>query len=215
MLIRIALAEDNELFQKGMIAVLRKIRDFSLDIVVDNGRDLLDRLAYVEGIDVVLLDIMMPEMNGVEAATQIKERYPDIKVLAITMADQEIYLQQMLEAGVMGYVLKDIKAELLEKAIRTVSEGKNYFSEELIPLFASRMVDSKASSGVGQLLTKREREVVNLIAQGFSSEKIGDALNISVKTVSNHRNNIYSKLNVQNTSELISFAYKNRILTID
>lgn len=215
MLIRIALAEDNELFQKGMIAVLRKIRDFSLDIVVDNGRDLLDKLAYDAGIDVVLLDIMMPEMNGVEAATQIKERYPDIKVLAITMADQEIYLQQMLEAGVMGYVLKDIKAELLEKAIRTVYEGKNYFSEELIPLFASRMVDSKASSGVGQLLTKREREVVNLIAQGFSSEKIGDVLNISVKTVSNHRNNIYSKLNVQNTSELISFAYKNRILTID
>ena len=215
MLIRIALAEDNELFQKGMIAVLRKIRDFSLDIVVDNGRDLLDKLAYDAGIDVVLLDIMMPELNGVEAATQIKERDPDIKVLAITMADQEIYLQQMLEAGVMGYVLKDIKAEFFEKAIRTVYEGKNYFSEELIPLFASRMVESKASSNADQLLTKREREVVNLIAQGFSSEKIGDVLNISVKTVSNHRNNIYSKLNVQNTSELISFAYKNRILTID
>lgn len=213
MSIRIALAEDNELFQHGLVSVLNKIPDFDLEFVAANGKKLLKELASCK-VDVVLLDIMMPEMDGVEAASIISKEYPEVKMLAITMFDQEEYLQKMLEAGVSGYVIKDINSEKLETAIRTIYEGKCYYSEELLPLF-SKMVKKSVTKTKSNKLTKREVEIVNLIAKGYSSEKIGEVLSISVKTVSNHRNNIYSKLGVQNTAELISFAYKERILTIE
>lgn len=213
MSVRIALAEDNELFRRGMVAVLQKVRDFSLEVVASNGKELIDELALHE-VDVVLLDIMMPEMDGVEAASIISNEFPAARMLAITMFDQEVYLQKMLEAGVSGYVIKDINSEQLEKAIRTVYEGKCYYSEELLHLF-SRMMKQSTSKTKSNKLSKREVEVVNLIATGLSSEKIGEQLSISIKTVSNHRNNIYSKLGVQNTAELISYAYKNRILTVE
>jgi DNA-binding NarL/FixJ family response regulator len=211
--IRIALAEDNELFRRGMVSVLHKVRDFELEVVVANGKKLLEELAFHK-VDVVLLDIMMPEMDGIEAASIVSKEYPYLKMLAITMFDQEVYLQKMLEAGVSGYVIKDIGSEELEKAIRTVHEGKCYYSEALLPLFG-KMLTQKTSKTKSNKLSKREEEVVNLIAKGYSSEKIGETLSISVKTVSNHRNNIYSKLDVQNTAELISYAYKNRILTVE
>ncbi len=214
MCIRIALAEDNELFRRGMTAVLRRIRDFDLCIIASNGQELLDELSTVE-VDVVLLDIMMPEMDGIEAASIIKTRYPAVKMLAITMFDQEYYLKKMLESGVNGYVIKDINAAKLEEAIRTLHRGKSYYSEELMHVFTSMLVNSSVGSEEIVLLSKRETQVVSLIAEGLSSEKIGEQLKISTKTVSNHRNNIYSKLNVQNTAELISFAYKNKILTIE
>lgn len=211
--IRIALAEDNELFRRGMVSVLHKVRDFELEVVVANGKKLLEELA-LHKIDVVLLDIMMPEMDGIETASIVSKEYPHVKMLAITMFDQEVYLQKMLEAGVSGYVIKDIGSEELEKAIRTVHEGKCYYSEVLLPLFG-KMLTQKSSKTKSNKLSKREEEVVHLIAKGYSSEKIGEVLSISVKTVSNHRNNIYSKLGVQNTAELISFAYKERILSIE
>jgi DNA-binding NarL/FixJ family response regulator len=211
--IRIALAEDNELFRRGMVSVLHKVRDFELEVVVANGKKLLEELAFHK-VDVVLLDIMMPEMDGIEAASIVSKEYPYLKMLAITMFDQEVYLQKMLEAGVSGYVIKDIGSEELEKAIRTVYEGKCYYSEALLPLFG-KMLTQKTSKTKSNKLSKREEEVVNLIAKGYSSEKIGETLSISVKTVSNHRNNIYSKLDVQNTAELISYAYKNRILIVE
>jgi DNA-binding NarL/FixJ family response regulator len=213
MSIRIALAEDNELFRHGMVSVLRRVSDFDLKVVVANGRELLDVLALQE-VDVVLLDIMMPEMDGVEAALAISREHPGLKTMAITMFDQEVYLQKMLEAGVSGYVIKNIDSEKLERAIRTVYEGRYYYSDELLPMF-SKLLKQKAGLAKSSKLSKREVEVVRLIAQGYSSEKIGEVLNISVKTVSNHRNNIYSKLGVQNTAELVSYAYKNRILTIE
>ncbi|WP_320051785.1 response regulator transcription factor [uncultured Acetobacteroides sp.] len=213
MSIRIALAEDNELFRRGMVSVLRRVSDFDLNVVAVNGRALLDELALQE-VDVVLLDIMMPEMDGIEAASIISNEYPQVRMLAITMFDQEMYLQKMLEAGVSGYVIKDIGSEELERAIRTVFGGKCYYSEVLLPLFG-KMLTQKAGKTKQNKLSKREEEIVNLIAKGYSSEKIGEVLSISVKTVSNHRNNIYSKLDVQNTAELISYAYKNRILTVE
>lgn len=213
MSIRIALAEDNELFRHGMVSVLRRVSDFDLKVVAVNGRELLDELASQE-VDVVLLDIMMPEMDGIEAASIVSKEYPRVKMLAITMFDQEVYLQKMLEAGVSGYVIKDIGSDELERAIRTVFEGKCYYSEVLLPLFG-KMLTQKTGKAKSNKLSKREEEIVNLIAKGYSSEKIGEALSISVKTVSNHRNNIYSKLDVQNTAELVSYAYKNRILTVE
>lgn len=214
MCIRIALAEDNELFRRGMIAVLRRIRDFDLCIIASNGQELLDELLTVE-VDVVLLDIMMPVVDGIEAASIIKAKYPEARMLAITMFDQECYLKKMLEAGVSGYVIKDINADKLEEAIRILYKGKSYYSEELMHVFTSMIINRDACNEDRILLSKRETQVVGLIAEGLSSEKIGEQLKISTKTVSNHRNNIYSKLNVQNTAELISFAYKNKILTIE
>lgn len=213
MTVRIALAEDNELFRRGMVTVLQKVRDFSLEVVATNGKELLNELASHE-VDVILLDIMMPEMDGMEAATVLNKEYPQIKILVITMLDQDTYLQKMLNIGVDGYVIKDIKSEDLERAIRTVNEGKCYYSEELLPLFGKLLKQNTKKSKTNQL-SKREIDVVNLIAKGLSSEKIGEQLSISVKTVSNHRNNIYSKLGVQNTAELISYAYKNGILMVE
>ena len=180
--IRIALAEDNELFRRGMVSVLHKVRDFELEVVVANGKKLLEELA-LHKIDVVLLDIMMPEMDGIETASIVSKEYPHVKMLAITMFDQEVYLQKMLEAGVSGYVIKDIGSEELEKAIRTVHEGKCYYSEVLLPLFG-KMLTQKSSKTKSNKLSKREEEVVHLIAKGYSSEKIGEVLSISVKTVS-------------------------------
>lgn len=211
--IRIALAEDNEIFRRGITTILQKVRDFNLEFVAENGKILLDELAVHE-VDIVLLDILMPEMDGIEAASIISKEYPTLKMLAVTMFDQDEYLQKMLEAGVSGYVIKDIGAEELEKAIRTVCGGRCYYSEGLLHNF-SRMLSRKVEKAKAPKLSRREEEVVRLIAKGFSSEKIGENLCISVKTVSNHRNNIYSKLGVQNTAELISYAYKNRILVIE
>lgn len=214
MSIRIALAEDNDLFRNGMAVVLKRVRDFELCIISTNGKDLLDAMEVCP-IDVVLIDIMMPIMDGIEAAGYIKVKYPNIGVMAITMFEEEHYLQKMLEAGVRGYVIKDIKAEMLEKAVRTIYDGKNFYSEEILNLLTKNLIKRDTVEVSAVKLSKREAEVVSLIAQGMSSDRIGEELNISVKTVSNHRNNIYSKLNVQNTAELISFAYKNRILKIE
>lgn len=214
MSIRIALAEDNDLFRNGIAAVLKRVRDFELCIVLSNGMELLDAMESCP-VDIVLTDILMPVMGGIEVAEHVSRRYPNVRVMAITMFEEEYYLQKMLEAGVRGYVIKDIKAGILEEAVRAVYEGKSFYSEEVLSLLAKNLIKKDSESVSVEKLSKRETEVVRLIAQGLSSDRIGLELNISVKTVSNHRNNIYSKLNVQNTAELVSFAYKNKIIKVE
>jgi DNA-binding NarL/FixJ family response regulator len=158
-------------------------------------------------VDVILMDISMPGINGIELCAAIKIRFPEVKVIALSTFDQRSYVNKMVDNGARGYVLKNADAEKLEEAVQFVHEGQLYFSEEL-------RIGLKESTDKGKhpILTPREREVLTLITQGYTNPAIASKLFVSLTTVESHRKNLYSKLKVRNTAMLIRYALDNNLL---
>lgn len=208
--IKVLVADDHQLFRDGVAMTVNKLPDARVIAEVSNG---LEVLAYVkqELPDIILMDIKMPQLDGIETTKQITEEYPSIRVIALTLFGEERYLEKMLEAGAKGFLLKNIGRQGLHKAIQLVSDGKEYYSEELIPYFTKKYLakDEKAKS-----LTKREMEVLQMIAQGMTNNEIADKLFISLRTVANHRANILAKTESRNTVTLLSYAIKNDLVSI-
>jgi DNA-binding NarL/FixJ family response regulator len=160
--------------------------------------------------DVVLMDINMPGMSGIELCAILKKNYPEVKVLALSTFDQGSYVTKMVENGARGYVLKNAEAEELEEAVRQVYEGQLYFSLEIRSQFYDAR--NKESKLKFPILTPREKEVLILIAQGYTNPAIAEKLFVSLTTIESHRKNLYSKLKVKNTATLIRFALDNNLL---
>lgn len=205
--IRLLLVDDHQIVLDGIKALLDDMPGFDCVATTDNGQKALDLLKIFE-IDVILMDIDMPVMNGMEATKAVKKDYPSIKVISLTQHSEKGMVKQLLECGSDGYLLKNIDQEELATAIRKVFEGQNYFSSEVTMSLAGKTVD-KTSTGLEVELTEREVEILGLIAEGFSSKQIGDQLFISPRTVDTHRTNLMNKLDIHNIAGLIRFALKN------
>lgn len=207
----IFLVDDHEFYRKGLSVTINRFDDMQVSGEASNGQEFLDQLAY-KLPDIVLMDIKMPVMDGIEATNKAMKLYPDLKIVALSMFGEEEFLESMLEAGVKGFLLKNIGQEGLRNALTKIAEGKQYFSEELIPYFTRKYM-GKNASGENQL-TKRELEILQLIADGLSNKDIADKLSISLRTVTNHRSNLNIKTGSKNTAGLLAYAIKNDMVNI-
>ena len=208
---RIALADDHVLVRQGFKRILEGVGDLEVIGEANDGIELLNLLSQITP-DMVILDIFMPNLRGIEAIHEIKKIHPDVKVLILTMHKDKEYLYLSLSAGAKGYLLKEDADKELFSAIEKVRQGKTYIS----PYFSEEVVDDLVQVGKGDTktifetdtLTPREREVLKLIAEGKSSKEIASLLFISVSTVNNHRASIMEKLNLNKATDLVKYAIR-------
>lgn len=210
--IRVALADDHQLFRNGLRILLGAYPDLEVIAEASNGIELLRVLEHCES-DIVLMDINMPEMDGIEATAKIAVSCPDIKVIALSMYGEEEYYYRMVEAGAKGFILKDSDISEVRDAIIAVNKGGNYFSQELL-YHVIRRIKNREQEVKSSNLSKREKEILMKICEGLSNHEIADALFISKRTVDKHRANLLAKTNSKNTASLILYAIKNRLIEI-
>lgn len=211
---RILIADDHALLRAGLRALLTQ--DPAIEVVgeADNGRDAIRAVGELAP-HLVLMDLTMPEMNGMEAITEIKRRYPNVRVLVLTLHKAEDYIHASLKAGADGYILKDATQEEFCVAVRSVLQGKTYLSMDVSANVVSGYLGGGTSSGASSIydsLTHREREVLKLVAEGKSNKYIAQFLNLSVKTVEKHRSNLMAKLGVHNASGLTAYAMEKGLI---
>lgn len=204
--------------RQGLRALFRSAPDFLVVGEASNGEG-VSRLVDELKADVVLIDISMPRVSGIEATHLIKERNPATKVLILTMYDNEEYLHQMVRAGANGYVLKNADKKELFAAVRAVAEGKRFFSpgisELMIDEFVKHSRESTDSSDVKVVpLTKREIEILRYIAQGLTNKRIAEKIYLSVRTINTHRNNLMQKLDIHDTAGLVRYAIQSGVIEL-
>jgi len=215
--IRLLLADDHAVVRSGLRLLLEAQPDLVIVGEAENGEEAIRRTAELQP-DVVLMDIEMPGMNGIEAARRIKAQSPGTSVLALTMYEDDQYFFEMLRAGASGYVPKRAAPDELASAIRAVSRGEVFIH----PSLAGRLVqdylqrrDVEVQEQAAGDLTPREQEVLTLIAQGLSNNEIADQLVISAKTVDRHRENIMRKLNLHNRVDLVKYALRKGLIDLE
>lgn len=212
--IRIVVADDHTIVRSGVISLLSLNTDFEVVGEAENGREVID-LVRTKNPDVVLMDIGMPVLNGLEATRRIKKEFPQVKVLVLSGYDNDEYILQMIQSGANGYILKNSFLDDLYSAIRSVHEGMAFFSPSVSKIIVESYVNQPeegASKKPRRLLTPREREILQLIAEGHLHHQIAERLNISVRTVDTHRQNIMKKLDIHDTAGLVTYAIKNGIV---
>lgn len=205
--IRLLLVDDHHIVLDGIKALLDEVEVFDCVATADNGQKALDMLNVFD-VDVVLMDIDMPVMNGMEATKRIKKEYPKVRVISLTQHSERGMVQKLLDCGSDGYLLKNIAQDELTTAIRRVYNGENVFSSEVTMRLAGKAVEKNAS-GIDVELTEREIEILSLISEGLGSKQVGEKLFISPRTVDTHRTNLMNKLDIHNIAGLIRFALKN------
>jgi DNA-binding NarL/FixJ family response regulator len=211
--IKIIIVDDHEIFRSGLKLLFNRIKDTKVIAEASNGREFLDLLELYTP-DVVLMDIEMPFMNGIEATKIAVELHPGIKIIALTMFNDEEYLESMLDSGVKGFLLKNINKETLDKAIHAVLNGKTYYSEEIFEYFTRRIVPEEKNKNDELKLTNREIEILKLSMEGLNNKEIGDKLFISERTVVGHKSNLLSKTGCKSTIHLLAYALKNKLVEI-
>ncbi len=215
--IRILIADDHPIFIDGIISLIEGIDGFSVVDSAENGQVAIDKIPECKP-DIVLMDINMPVMEGVEATRIVKEKYQDVKVIMLTMYDEIRLIKDVLEIGARGYILKNIGRDDLIKALETVSGGKPYLDpavqEKMITSLSGQddKADNAPNDELVSSITSREMEILQLIATGLTSGDIAKKLFISKNTVETHRKNLLGKLNVKNTAALLKFAYQNGLV---
>ena len=206
--IRVLLAEDHETVRAGLKLIIDTQPDMTVVGEASNGRDAV-RLAQELAPDVLMMDISMPELNGLKAAAKLKRVAPDIKILTLTRHTDQAYLQELLEAGVSGYVLKQSAATDLVRAVRAVARGDNYLDPAMTGKIFSNYVEKSSrlrGETRGESLTERERDVLRQIAWGYSNKEIAERLDISIKTVEAHKANALKKLGMHSRIDIVRYA---------
>jgi DNA-binding NarL/FixJ family response regulator len=205
---KIAIVEDQTIIRAGLYAVLTQEPEFN--VVSQSGDPIeLFRQTWFVPPDLVLLDLIMPKMNGVEAIEEVKKRWHGTKVLVYTFKDAGASISDAFQAGADGYLLKNASTEELVSAVKNVLAGHYYVSDAILPTIMSRYLRAErmlSANHLQNLLTTRERELLKLITEGYKNKEMADSLCISLKTVETHRTNLMKKLNVHNVAELISVA---------
>ena len=213
--IRVLLADDHTILREGIRALLDDQADIEVIGEAEDGQSTVKLVAKLTP-DVVVMDIAMPLLNGLEATRQIQRDYPQVKVLILTMHENEEYIRQVLAAGALGYILKDAAARDLLGAIRAVHQGEVVLSPAITRLVIEdylRWGDIR-SADTSNGLTPREREILQLIAEGYTNKEIAEILCLSVKTIQSHRTNLMSKLDLHDRGELIKHAIQKKIIDI-
>lgn len=215
--ITVLIVDDHKIIRDGIKSLLEGAPNIQIVGEASNG---IEGIQFYQEhpVDVIIMDIRMPEMGGIEATQFLTDNYPGVKILALTMHDEEAFISKMLQAGASGYLLKNVGKEELITAINKIYKGENYFSLDVATKMMTKFMSSKSlpdkdiEDGEELQLTKREIEVIKLIAEGLTSQDIAERLFISPRTVDTHRRNLLQKLNVKNTAELIKYAIKHNIV---
>ncbi|MFZ5822016.1 MAG: response regulator [Chloroflexota bacterium] len=211
----ILLADDHTLVRSGIRALLEAEPDFNVVGEAEDGRAAVTLACQLKP-DVVLMDIAMPLLNGLEATRQLKQQCPETRVLVLSMHDNEEYIRQALEAGAMGYILKDAATRDLTSAIRSVHRGEAVLSPAITRLVIEDYLRWGGTRPQDEVdgLSPREREILQLIAEGYTNKQIAEILSISIKTVQAHRNSLMQKLDLHDRGELIKYAIQKKIIEI-
>jgi len=213
--IRVLVADDHGIVREGLKFVLQQSPDFEVIGEAEDGRTAVS-LAEKLMPDVVVIDIGMPQLNGIDATAQILRRSPGSKVLILSMHEDEVYLVRALAAGVKGYLVKGSAFGDLPGAVRTVMGGKCFFSPSIATLLAdeyTRQVQQKHLEDSYDLLTEREKEILQLLAEGKSNKEVATVLDVSPYTVETHRNHFMQKLNLHNTAEIVLYAVRKKLIS--
>jgi two-component system response regulator NreC len=207
--LRIFLADDHAVLRDGLKALVNAQADMEVVGEADNGRTAWLKVKELLP-DVVVMDVSMPELNGVQATEILKRECPDVKVLALTAYKDKAYLDQLLKVGALGYVLKMSAAKELIEALRMVAAGNVYVDQEMTEKITEGYVRTQFLRGVTRQrdLTSREEQVIRLIAQGYSNKEIANQLEISVKTVESHKTNVMEKLELKSRTEIVRYAVR-------
>jgi len=214
--VRIMVADDHEVVRKGLVALLAQRPDWQICAEATNGREAV-KLALKFRPNVAILDLSMPELNGLEATRQIRHEVPETEVLVFSMYENEQFVRDLLAAGARGYVLKSDVATQLITAIETVARHKPFFTsdvaEKVLEGFLKLGDLAPDEAGVPGILTAREREIVQLLAESKSNKEVSHLLGISVKTVQTHRATIMRKLGINSVVDLVHYAIRNHLVT--
>jgi two-component system, NarL family, response regulator NreC len=215
--VRLVLADDHTMMREGLKALLGKEADFAVGGETDNGKQTVE-LAQKAGAHVVVMDVSMPDLNGIEATRKLLKINPKIKVVALSGHSNRELVREMLKAGASAYVLKSRAYEELVRAIREVVRGKKYLSPDIAQGVVDEYVEiasSRSANPAFVVLTDREREALQLVAEGKSTKEIADSMNVSVKTVETHRRNIMEKLNLHSVAEITKYAIREGITSVN
>ncbi len=217
-MINIAIAEDQVLFRKGIIALLNSFENIQVVIDAENGADLLQKLeASTESIQVIFLDINMPILNGIETMKVVRTKYPHIKNIILTVHEEDKFINKLIEEGANAYLAKNSQPDEVEKAINTVVTHDYYFNEKTIRAMHSHVQNRQKKFSLLPIdgITSREKEIIQLICKEFTTSEIAEKLFISERTVDGHRNNLLLKTGCRNTAGLVLYAIKNELFDMN
>lgn len=213
---KVLIADDHKIVREGLRALIEKHETMEVVAEAQNGLEAV-RLVRKLQPDVVIMDMGMPQMNGIEATREVTAHNPKIKVIALSMHSDKRFVLQMIKAGASGYLLKDSAFEELITAIRTVVSNQSYLSPKITDVVIKDYVQtlSKGDVSAFSVLTVREREVLQLLAEGRSTKEIAGSLNVSVKTVESHRQQVMDKLNIRSVAELTKYAIREGLTSLE
>lgn len=210
-MIKIMVADDHRVFREGIVSILEHNDEIEVVAQARDGKEVLEKLSETAP-DLILMDISMGSAGGIETTRMVKEQYPNVKILVLSMHSESSYIVKMLEAGASGYLLKDAGSRELINAIKAVAEGHSYFSSQVSATLVGQLLEKgkkTAERKEGIPLTRREVEILKLIAGEYSNPEIAEKLFISIRTVDTHRRNLLEKLGVKNTAGLVKYAIKH------
>jgi DNA-binding NarL/FixJ family response regulator len=213
--IKIAIADDHILFRRGIVSLLQNNDDFEVVYEAGNGQELIDNLSSTKP-EVVLMDLQMPILDGIRATERIKKEFPQIKVIVISMHDEDQFVTHLMELGANGYLLKDADPDEVENAIYKVYNEDYYYGPFLIKVMHNRMVNKTVKKSLAPLivqidLSTREMEILQLICEGVTTAQIATELFLSARTVDGHRNRIMEKTGTKNVAGLVAWAVRNGV----
>jgi DNA-binding NarL/FixJ family response regulator len=215
--LRILVADDHEIVRRGLVALIKSHPDWEVCAEANNGREAVEKANQFKP-DIAILDIGMPVLNGLEATRQILRQHPAVRILILTITDTDQVVQAVLDAGARGFLLKSDAARDLVTAVEALQHNKAFFTARVADLVLSGFLNNAQCRPQGELsvsgLTFREREVVQLLAEGKSTKEVACHLDLSVKTAETHRSNIMRKLGLHSVSELVLFAVRNNIVQV-
>ena len=211
--LKVLIVDDHKILRNGLTSLL-KVSDIVSDIYeLDNGKAAIDFVKKHKDIDVILMDIKMPDINGIEATKIILDENPDIKIIALTMHDDKNYISEMVNAGAKGYLLKNTEFDELVFAIKEVYKGDMFFSSQVTSIITTSITARKPKTDVTlDQLTKREIQILKLIAEEYTNQEIADKLFLSPRTIDTHRRNLLIKIGARNTAGLVKFAIKHKLI---
>ena len=207
--VNIIIADDHQMFLDGLCSLLERNHKINIIDIAHNGNEVLRLLKHNKMVDLVISDISMPNMDGIELTKIIKKRFPKIFVIALSMYKQSQYINKLIKSGVDGYLLKNADIEELEVAILKVAKGEKYFSKEVMEEYMNSIFSPLSIKKSQAKLSKRELQVIELIAKEFTNSQIADKLCISTYTVDTHRKNIMQKIQAKNTAGIVKYAIQH------
>lgn len=213
-IVKIIIVDDHEIFRSGLKMVLGKLDYVKVVGEAANGQDFLDLIRKVS-CDIVLMDIEMPIMSGIDATKIALKENPSLKVISLTMFTEDDYVQSMMDAGVKGFLVKNINKETLHKAITVVAGGGNYYSEELFKFFTRKFHTKEESKNADSIhFTAREKEILQLLSEGLGNKEIAEVLYISERTVVGHKSNMLAKTGCKSAIALLAYALRHKLIII-